>query len=222
MNIINTGLKFRNKLTKRKKTVRLIIHHAAAGSASVATVHQWHLNRGWAGIGYNFYITKDGIIYQGRGWDYVGAHCSGYNSTSLGICFEGNYDTEKDMPAAQYNAGVGLIRDALSRYPAITEICGHKAHGATACPGRYFPLEQMIAGARKTTEQPATQTQEYYPAYTDAKTTLSAALKAVGVNSTYTFRKQIAAANNITGYRGTAAQNTQMYNLLVAGLLKRV
>lgn len=222
MNIINTGLKFKNKLTKRKKTVRLFIHHAAAQNASVATVHQWHLNRGWAGIGYNFYITKDGTIYQGRGWDYVGAHCTGYNSTSVGICFEGNYEAETDMPAAQYNSGVALIREALSKYPTITEICGHKAHGATACPGKYFPLSQMIADAKKApAEQSATQS-VYYPAYTGAKTTLSAALKAVGVNNTYTYRKQIAAANNITGYRGTAAQNTQMYNLLVAGLLKRV
>lgn len=61
----------------------------------------------------------------------------------------------------------------------------------------------------------------YYPAYKGKKTTLSVALKSLGIHYTYDFRKQIAAANGITGYRGTAAQNTQIYNLLVAGLLKR-
>lgn len=61
----------------------------------------------------------------------------------------------------------------------------------------------------------------YYRAYTGKPTTLSAALTSVGVNSTYAYRKRIAAANNISGYVGTAAQNTQMYNLLRAGLLKR-
>lgn len=62
----------------------------------------------------------------------------------------------------------------------------------------------------------------YYPAYTGPKTTLAPALASLGVDSSYAYRKKIAAANSITGYIGTAAQNTRMYNLLVAGLLKRI
>lgn len=62
----------------------------------------------------------------------------------------------------------------------------------------------------------------YYPAYTGKKTTLSAAMTSLGINSTYTYRKKIAAVNNISGYTGTAAQNTQMYDLLVTGILKKV
>lgn len=62
----------------------------------------------------------------------------------------------------------------------------------------------------------------YYPAYTGKKTTLAAAMTSLGINSTYTYRKQVAAVNGFKGYIGTAAQNTQMYNMLVAGLLKRV
>ena len=61
----------------------------------------------------------------------------------------------------------------------------------------------------------------YYPAYTGPKTTLSAAMTALGLNASYAHRKLIAKANNIAGYIGTAAQNTQMYNLLVAGILKK-
>lgn len=60
-----------------------------------------------------------------------------------------------------------------------------------------------------------------YPAYTGPKTTLSDAMTALGINASYTHRKLIAKANNIAGYIGTAAQNTQMYNLLVAGMLKQ-
>lgn len=148
INIISAGLKFNSSLARRKSTVRLIIHHAAAPSASVETIHKWHLGRGWAGIGYNFYVRRDGSVYQGRGWDTVGAHCAGFNSTSVGICFEGNYETEQDMPKVQYNAGVELMAETLRRYPTITEICGHKAHGSTACPGRYFPLGAMISAAK--------------------------------------------------------------------------
>lgn len=61
----------------------------------------------------------------------------------------------------------------------------------------------------------------YYPAYTGPKTTLSAAMTSLGLDASYAHRKLIARANNITGYIGTAAQNTQMYNLLVAGILKK-
>lgn len=62
---------------------------------------------------------------------------------------------------------------------------------------------------------------KYYPAYTGKKTTLSAAMTSLGIVSSYSYRKQIAAVNGIAGYCGTASQNTQMYNMLVAGLLKR-
>ena len=62
---------------------------------------------------------------------------------------------------------------------------------------------------------------DYYPAYTGKTVTLSAALTSLGISSTYAFRKKIAAANGITGYIGSASQNTQMYNLLKAGLLKK-
>lgn len=62
----------------------------------------------------------------------------------------------------------------------------------------------------------------YYPTYTGKKTTLTGALTSLNITSTYAFRKEIAKANNISGYIGSANQNTQMYNLLVAGLLKRV
>lgn len=67
-----------------------------------------------------------------------------------------------------------------------------------------------------------TATAAYYPAYTGAKATLSVALASLGITNTYNFRKLIAAKNGIAGYCGTYAQNVQMYNLLVAGMLKRV
>ena len=62
----------------------------------------------------------------------------------------------------------------------------------------------------------------YYPAYTGPKTTLVCAMKSMGIDSAYRFRKKIALANGINGYRGSAAQNTRLYNLLTAGLLRRI
>lgn len=215
MNIINANLRFTGSLTKRKKTTMLIIHHAAAASASVETIHKWHLGRGWLGIGYNFYIRRDGTVYQGRGWDHVGAHCAGYNSASVGICFEGNYETAADMPAAQYEAGVQLIRMALDKYPTITEICGHKAHGATACPGKYFPLADMIADVKGTdpSTEPANTTSGASASYSAIVESLQAALNADGITD--------AAGRSLAvdGIKGTNTSAAIKKTLLKAGTL---
>lgn len=79
--------------------------------------------------------------------------------------------------------------------------------------------ESGTAGTQTGTE--AEEGATYYPAYTGKKTTLSAAMTSLSLSSSYAFRRQIAAVNGIAFYMGTAAQNTQMYNLLAAGLLKR-
>lgn len=143
VNIINANLKF-GSLTNRTKTTHLILHHTASTSMSVEQIHQQHLNQGWAGIGYNFYVRKDGSVYQGRGWERIGAHTVNYNSTGIGICFEGNYETESSMPDAQFNAGAIMVSLALNKYPTISSVCGHKNLNATACPGKNFPLDSMI------------------------------------------------------------------------------
>ena len=62
---------------------------------------------------------------------------------------------------------------------------------------------------------------DVYPPCDKKYITISSGLSSIGVDSTYSHRRKIAAANNITGYMGTAAQNTRMLNLLKAGLLKR-
>lgn len=58
----------------------------------------------------------------------------------------------------------------------------------------------------------------YYPATTAGKT-LTEALNAIGVNSSYANRSVIATKNNVVGYRGTYNQNMTMWNLLKEGKL---
>lgn len=145
VNIVDPGLSF-SSLSKRGRTTHLIIHHAAAEMASVETIHQWHKGKGWAGIGYNFYIRRDGGVFKGRGWEYIGAHATNSNSISVGICFEGDYESKtKSMPDAQFLSGAAVITLALEKYPTINTICGHRDIASTACPGRFFPLDEMIA-----------------------------------------------------------------------------
>ena len=63
----------------------------------------------------------------------------------------------------------------------------------------------------------------YYPKCSDKHTSIVDALMSVGeMNITKSYRKNIAAANGINNYTGTAADNTKLLKLLKAGKLKKV
>lgn len=141
MNIIETNFSFLG-LVKRSKTELLVLHHAA-GTGSVEDVHKAHLKNGWAGIGYHFYIRKDGKVYRGRPIDTVGSHCLGHNSNSIGVCFEGNYEVDTIMPTAQLESGKEIVKYIQNMYPNI-QIRRHKDLMATACPGKNFPFSEIV------------------------------------------------------------------------------
>lgn len=61
----------------------------------------------------------------------------------------------------------------------------------------------------------------YYPRYTGQTKSIVMALQKIGVESSFTYRKKIAIANGITGYKGTAKQNTTLLILLKQGKLVR-
>lgn len=152
MNIIDTNLDF-GSLSKRKSTTRIILHHAAAESCDAATIHQWHLNKGWSGIGYHFVVRKNGSIERGRPEDTVGAHALNNNSDSIGICFEGNFETET-MPETQKAAGKELVAYLKQKY-GISTVQKHKDVTSTACPGKNFPFDEIVNGQATAPAQPA-------------------------------------------------------------------
>lgn len=59
----------------------------------------------------------------------------------------------------------------------------------------------------------------YYPQYKGSSVSIVDSLKAVGVDYSFINREKIAAANGITNYKGTAAQNAYLLDLLKAGKL---
>ena len=141
MTALDAGLSWARALTERVVTDAVVLHHAAA-DGSVEAVHQSHLARGWAGIGYHYYVRKDGTIWLGRPEWAVGGHTSGENWHSIGVCFEGNFEAES-MGEAQLSAGRELLADIIARRGEL-EILPHRALSATACPGKNFPLTEML------------------------------------------------------------------------------
>ena len=149
MQIIETNLPTNGSFSRRNKTDEIILHHAEASHASVEEVNRWHLERGWTGIGYHFYIRKDGKVYRGRPEWAVGAHAQGCNSRAIGICCEGSYMTET-MPAAQLNALKELIRAMMAKYPGA-KLLRHKDVNSTDCPGTNFPWAEVQKYNTETT-----------------------------------------------------------------------
>ena len=151
MKIIKEKLDFKS-LSKRKQTKYIVLHHRA-GNGDVKSIHKQHLNRDYAGIGYHFYVRKGGGIYSGRPLEMQGAHCIGYNSKSVGICFEGNFETEK-MPKVQLEAGRELLKYLKAIYPKA-EIRRHRDLNSTACPGKNFPFKEItdLAANKETKEE---------------------------------------------------------------------
>lgn len=143
MNIIKHGLRFNGSFTYRNRTDEIIWHHAEA-NCTVEDIHSWHLNNGWIGCGYNLIIYKDGTVHEGRPLNAVGAHASGHNSRSVGVCCIGRYDVET-MPKEQLDAAKQVQAYLKGLYPgAATK--RHKDVNATSCPGKNFPFSE-ISGA---------------------------------------------------------------------------
>lgn len=142
MNIIQTNLKF-GAMSYGNNPNALVYHHAEASNCTVQDIHQWHLNNGWAGIGYHFFAKKDGSIYKGRPDNAIGSHCLHHNTNTLGICAEGNYMTET-MPQVQKNALIALGQYLKNLY-GISAVYGHNELYNTSCPGTNYPMSEIKA-----------------------------------------------------------------------------
>ena len=162
MKIIETNLRFNANYSIRSGDPSGFVLHHAAANGSVYDVHSWHLARGWAGIGYHFYVRKDGSVYRGRPENWIGAHTSGHNS-KIGICAEGNFEAEQ-MGAAQKNAIIELLEYLYGQYGKL-KVYGHRELDATACPGKNYPFNDIVNGKKEadSTDGSSVPTEAYKP-----------------------------------------------------------
>lgn len=144
----------------------LIVHHsatantAASWAAVVRSFWDFHVNtNGWADIGYNWLIDPNGVVYEGRGDNVLGAHFCGTNSRTMGVCVIGDFtnvvptqaarnqlrnllawkscDINADPLSTLLHTGSGLI---------LNRISGHRdGVCSTSCPGdMLYPLLPSI------------------------------------------------------------------------------
>jgi N-acetylmuramoyl-L-alanine amidase len=153
---LDWGAKYgRGNVTSGAKT-RFVIHHdghdrAKADStpaqerAVMLMFEDYHVNGDGSGlgmtrknprIGYSFVIFPSGRIYEGCGWNRIGAHTGGYNSSAYGVQYPINgrvtKPTTEQLAATFWLRTEGVSLGVLSPHHTVG---GHRDYGDTDCPG---------------------------------------------------------------------------------------
>ena len=118
------------------RTINKLILHCSDSNISshdnIETIRGWHVNeRGFSDVGYHFFIRTDGTIEKGRDIDKIGAHCSGQNKNSIGICLHGK--EKRDFTGAQFISLTDLLKALVLLFPESTTH-GHNEFSEKSCP----------------------------------------------------------------------------------------
>lgn len=127
--------------TNNRNITEIIVHCSATPEGrdyTVDTIKGWHLQRGFSDIGYHYVIYRDGSVHVGRSESIAGAHCTGHNTISIGICYIGGMDSDNKYPKdtrtrQQKDALLRFLKELKRKYPKA-KIYSHKDFAAKACP----------------------------------------------------------------------------------------
>lgn len=132
------------------RQIKEIILHCSAtreGKAFTASdIDRWHRERGWKGCGYHYVICLDGTVEEGRPMEESGAHCTGRNSNSIGVCYIGGCDmvgkSKDTRTPEQKKAMVALVRQLMQTHGiGIDDVRCHNEFSTKACPS--FSIEKF-------------------------------------------------------------------------------
>lgn len=114
-----------------RQITKIILHCSASDlpNQTASMINDWHKARGFAKIGYHYFIRIDGTIERGRGLEEIGAHAEGHNKDSIGICLAGLTKFNED----QFESLSRILRDLKPLYPMAT-VHGHCEFSSKTCP----------------------------------------------------------------------------------------
>lgn len=135
---------------KRSSTVRYIAVHHTDGPVdqSAKIIHDYHISKGWSGIGYHYLVRRVGedgllLVEKVRPVVTIPACVRGFNSTSVCVAFAGSYN-DTPPPKELIDKAAVFIMDLCLAFPG-SEVKGHREFPLqeTDCPGKAFPLEEL-------------------------------------------------------------------------------
>lgn len=123
------------------RNIKYIVIHCSATKEGkhydAKDIDQWHKARGYKMIGYHYVILLDGTVQIGRPENMTGAHVTGYNRNSIGICYVGGLNDSGNPKDTRTDAQKKALRDLLTKLRATypyAKICGHRDFAKKACP----------------------------------------------------------------------------------------
>lgn len=130
---------------------RIIWHHSADGAQrpqfdKINAYHktlQFPVSSLGFYVGYHWLIEYDGSIRQARPETEIGAHDTGENLNSIGICLAGDFNVS--LPnERQTQAVCWLVGEIRKRWPIpLTRIEPHRWDDQTDCPGQKLTDEWL-------------------------------------------------------------------------------
>jgi hypothetical protein len=115
------------------RSINLIVVHCSATRANRALTTEEletiHRRRGFRGIGYHYYIRRDGSVVNTRPLELVGAHAKGHNAHSIGLCYEGGLDCNgkpADTRTPEQRSALRLLVYQLLKRFRNSYVCGHR------------------------------------------------------------------------------------------------
>lgn len=114
---------------------RVFIHCSASDNPahdSAAVMDRWHREKGWAGIGYHYFIRKDGTLELGRDLEKTPAAQENNNTATIAICLHG-LDKDK-FTEAQFKTLRALCHQINRAYGYEVTFHGHCEVANKACP----------------------------------------------------------------------------------------
>lgn len=138
-------------LTPPRKVEAIVIHCSATRASQyvdVKMIDTWHRAKGWRKIGYHYVIRRDGAIEKGRSDSEQGAHVSGFNARTIGICLVGGLNdrtakAENNYTKEQFTSLTVLLGRLVGKYPGAV-VLGHrdyspdKNNDGKITPNEYF------------------------------------------------------------------------------------
>ena len=140
----------------------LVIHHNGVPGRTIENIRRSHKARGFDDVGYHVVVEESGQIRKGRPLGRAGAHVTGLNAHSIGICLIGN-GNQRDFNEAQYDALLELLVGYCDHFGLDeTNIYGHRETGPLVpkgkatkktCPGRKVNLDLIRDTVKGALEQ---------------------------------------------------------------------
>ena len=111
--------------------------------ALVSLIEEWHVARGFSGVGYHFILDKQGAVMPGRGLDRIPAAQKGHNMHTIAICVHGLRFLDGWPYGHQAMATINLCSEINAAMDGVVAFWPHSAvNSRKTCP--VFDMKALL------------------------------------------------------------------------------